>query len=575
MTRGTPFASVEGRIVTRHIVWQAVLALLGTALVLFVLLQVVPAPTIVEVPALGGTYVEGVLGYSERINPILAPIVLQTNPVDQDLAALVFDGLTTLDATGQVSPSLAMEWEVSEDGTEYVFHLRRDVTWHDGAPFTAADVAFAVQAMQDPNYGGPASLRELWRSVTVEVPDDYTVRFILEEPLPSFMYYTTIGLLPAHLLGNVAASDLPEDSFSTQHPVGTGMFKVDSVSPDRVVLLANPDYWGPKPNLDRLEFWFYGDWNGLLTDYERGEVQGFHPTSALQLSDLARIPHLQLYSAQSAGYGIVYLNLKQDSVPYLQEKDVRQAMLYALDRQALIDQALGGQGLVADSPILPTNWAYDPGVRRYRYDPERAIGLLDAGGWMDSNGDRIRDKDGVTMTLTLLVGDEPTMVQMADKIAEQWQAIGIGAIVRSVGGVELPTYVRERSFDAVLVDVGLPADPDPYPLWHSTQAAEPGQNYAGFFDEEADLIMEEGRATTDLEQRAELYRTFQQIFTEEVPSLLIYYPIYTYAVDAQVQNVQLSPLLHSSDRFRNIQQWSIGTQEIVVSEKEKLDKTGD
>jgi peptide/nickel transport system substrate-binding protein len=561
--------------VTRHIVWQAVLAVLGIALVLFVLFQVVPTPTVVTVPASGGTYVEGVLGYSETINPILSPIVLQTDPVDQDLGALVFDGLTTLDATGQVSPALAVEWEVSEDGTEYVFHLRHDVTWHDGAPFTAADVAFTVQAMQDPNYQGPAALGELWRSVTVEAPDDYTVRFTLEEPLPSFMYYTTIGLLPAHLLGTVAASDLAEDDFTTQRPVGTGMFKVENVSPDRVVLLANPDYWGPKPNLDRLEFWFYGDWNGLLTDYERGEVQGFHPTSALQLSDLARTPHLQLYSAESAGYGIVYLNLQRDSVAFLQERDVRQALLYALDRQALIDEALGGQGIVADSPILPINWAYDPGVRRYLYDPERAIGLLDASGWMDSNGDRIRDKDGITMTLSLLVGDEPAMVELADKIAEQWQAIGVEAIVRSVGGAELPTYVHERTFDAVLVDVALPADPDPYPLWHSTQATEPGQNYAGFANEQADLVMEAGRATTDLEQRAELYHTFQKIFAEEVPSLLIYYPIYTYAVDAKVQNVQLSPLLHSSDRFRNIQQWYIGTQEIVVSEQEKLDKTDD
>jgi peptide/nickel transport system substrate-binding protein len=563
--------------VTRHIAWQTVLAFLGIALVLIILFQTQtpPPPTTVEVPAPGGTYIEGVLGFSEVINPILAPIVVQANPVDQDLTALVFNGLTTLDATGQVSPSLAIDWDVSDDGTIYEFRLRQDVVWHDGAPFNAADVAFTVQAMQDPNYKGPLSLRELWRSVTVEILDDYTVRFTLEEPLPSFMYYTTIGLLPAHLLSDVAAADLPKDDFSTQHPIGTGMFMVESVSPDRVVLVANPKFWGAKPFLDQIEFWFFGDWEGLLTDYTRGEIQGFHPTSPRDLEQLAAMPNLQLYSAQSAGYGIVYLNLKRDTASYFQEQDVRQALLYALDRQALIDDALDGQGLVADSPILPMNWAYDPSVRHYGYDPQRAIGLLDATGWMDSNADRIRDKDGITMTFTLLVREDEAMVQMAESIAQQWQAIGIDAVVQAVDGTQLPEYIRERNFDAALVEVGLAADPDPYPLWHSTQAESPGQNYSGFANEEADMAMEGGRATVDAEQRAALYHTFQQIFADQVPSLLIYYPIYTYAVNSQVRDVQLSPLLHVSDRFRNIRRWYVATEELVVSEKTELDKSGE
>jgi peptide/nickel transport system substrate-binding protein len=563
--------------VTRHIAWQAVLALLGIALVLLVLSKtVVPVTTTtIEVPASGGTYVEGVLGFAEVINPILAPLVAQANPVEQDLTSLVFEGLTTLDASGQVSPSLAIDWDVSEDGTIYEFHLRRDVVWQDGAPFSAADVAFTVQAMQDPGYAGPAALAQLWHSVEVETPDDYSVRFTLEEPLPSFMYYTTIGLLPAHLLGNVPAPDLPQAEFSTAHPVGTGMFSVQSVSPDHVVLVANPTFWGPKPYLDRIEFWFFGEWEGLLADYRRGEILGFHPPSPQDLTELAALPNLQLYSAESAGYGIVYLNLRRDSLPFLQEKDVRQALLYALDRQSLISRVLDGQGLVADSPILPTNWAYDPAVRHYGYDPQRAIGLLDAAEWVDSNADRIRDHDGVTMTFSLLVRDDPAAVMMAQAISEQWRVIGVDATVQPVDGGQLPAEIRDRNFDAALVDVAVSADPDPYPLWHSTQAEAPGQNYSGFSNEDADLIMEQGRSTTDPAARAELYRTFQQIFGEEVPSLLIYYPVYTYALDAQVRDVQLPPLLHTSDRFRNIQQWYVGTEEVEATEMAELDKPDD
>ncbi|MEJ2736723.1 MAG: ABC transporter substrate-binding protein [Anaerolineae bacterium] len=563
---------------TRHIAWQGSLAFLGIALILVILFQMAStAPvevTTVTVPAAGGTYIEGVLGYSETINPILAPSMISANPVDQDLSALVFDGLAVLDETGQVSPSLATGWEVSEDGSVYEFHLRRDVVWHDGAPFAAADVAFTVQAMQDPNFQGDPSLGELWRNVTVEQQDNYTVRFTLEEPFPSFLQYTTIGLLPAHLLSNVAAADLPSHAFSTRNPIGTGMFMLESVSPDRVVLVSNPNYWKAKPYLERIEFWFYANWEGLLEDYERGAIQGFHPPNLQALESLVGIPSLQLYSAQSAGYGLVYLNLGRESLPFFQVREVRQALLYALDREALIAQVLGGQGLVADSPILPTTWAYDASVRQYGYDPERAIGLLDASGWMDSDGDLIRDRDGVELAFTLLTNDDATEVQMAEEIARQWRVVGVDVTIRSVSSESAVYFVRNRNFDSALVAIELTGDPDPYPLWHSTQA-EDGQNFAGFANAEADAVMEEARLTIDTERRLELYYRFQQIFAEEVPSLLVYYPIYTYAVDIQVQDVQLSPMLHTSDRFRNIESWYVQTEEITVAETEALDNSGE
>lgn len=561
---------------TRHMMWQAILALLGVALIFIILFQLASSVvTTEEMPAAGGVYIEGVLGFSETINPILAPLVVQANPIDQDLCALVFDGLTILDETGQIAPALAVDWEVSEDGTVYEFHLRQDVTWHDGAPFTASDVAFTVQAMQDPNYQGDPRLRELWRSVVVDRPDNYTVRFTLEEPFPSFVYYTTIGLLPAHLLSDVPAQDLPAHSFSTQNPVGTGRFMVESVAPDKVVLVTNLDYWGSKSYLEGIEFWFFDEVDNLLLAYERGEIHGFHPERSQALSDLARFPDLQLYSAQSAGFGVIYLNLARETIPFFQEKEVRQALLYALDRSALIDRVLAGQGLVAHSPILPTTWAYDPSVKQYLYDPERAIGLLDASGWVDSDADRIRDKEGVALAFTLLTGDDPVMTHMAEEITRYWQAVGVDATVRSLDGGTVTNLVRRRSFEAVLIEVGVVADPDPYPLWHSTQTGELGQNFSGFANEEADVVMEEGRSTTDLKRRTELYRTFQQIFAEEVPSLLLYYPIYTYAVDARVRDVQLAPMLHTSDRFRNIGAWYMATEEFVVTETEPLDKTGE
>jgi peptide/nickel transport system substrate-binding protein len=264
----------------------------------------------------------------------------------------------------------------------------------------------------------------------------------------------------------------------------------------------------------------------------------------------------------------------RESVPFFQTKEVRQALLYALDRRAMIDQVLGGQGLLADSPILPTTWAYDPTVRQYGYDPERAIGLLDASGWMDSDGDRVRDKDGQELAFTLLTTDDPLLVQLAEEMARYWRAVGADVEIRSVSNEAAIFFVRNRNFDAALVEIELTADPDPYPLWHSTQA-ESGQNFSGFASDEADKLMEDARFTSDLEQRVELYHAFQQIFTEEIPALLLYYPVYVYAVDGAVQQVQLSPLLRDSDRFRNIHEWYIQIEQEVVSETGELDKTGE
>ncbi len=560
-------------IVIRRMAWQIGLALLGIALTFFILSQLVAEQITVEQPATGGTYIEGLLGYSRMINPILAPLVVQTNPVDQDLSALVFDGLTTFDETGRVSPALATEWDVSDDGTVYAFRLRRDVVWHDQAPFTAADVAFTIQALQDPDYQGDPGLQELWRSVTVEQLGDYEVQFTLAEPFPSFLSYTVLGVLPAHLLSDVPAAELPTHSFSTRRPVGTGMFMVDSVSTDRVILVVNPQYWGPKPYLEQLEFWLYGDEDDLLVDFTRGEIHGFHPMEQKSLTALSKMPNAQLYSALSARYGIVYLNLRSDTLPFFREKEVRQALLMALDRPLLINDALGGQGLVADSPILPTSWAHDPTIRQYRYDPQRAIGLLDATGWIDSDGDGVRDRDGISLAFTLLASEELNMVDMAETIARAWQDLGIDASVEIADAAQVPSEIRARSYDAALTEFSLLSDPDPYPFWHSSQAEEPGQNFSGFSNEQADLLMEAGRKTVDQEELTGIYRSFQQIFAEEVPSLLLYYPIYNYAVDRKVRDVQLPPLLHTSDRFRNISQWYVETNTIVVTEQGGLDKT--
>ena len=544
----------------RYIRWQAIIAVVGVILLVVLLGYLAYTTTTVITPDVGGTYVEGIAGRPSYINPILC----QYNQVDNDLVSLVFSGLTDINERGELVSDLARDWDISDDGLVYTFYLRRDVVWHDGEPFTADDVLFTIEAMQDENYQGATDLAELWGTVAVEKINDYTVGFTLQGPLATFLDYTTIGILPRHLLADVPASELLRDQFNVR-PVGTGMFRIDQVSGEHVILEANPDYYGEKPLLSKIEFKFYPDYQSIFSAYQQGEVEGISQVLPEHLPEVRREEHLKLYSARLSGYTLIFLNL---DLPVFEEKEVRQALLWAIDRQRIIDQVLDGQGVVAHGPIMPSSWAYNEDIFQYGYDPSRARELLADSGWVDSEHDGVREKGDSRLEFTLLTNKDPLRRQIIEEIARQLWEVGI----RVVPVVEESSWVvnealRPRHFDALLYGFGnLPRDPDPYLMWHSTQIGGDGQNYAGLDSVDIDQLLEQARQTNDQGERAELYRDFQDIFAEEVPSLLLYYPIYNYAVDEMVKGVQLSPMMDPSDRFRTMAQWYIKTRRVMVSE---------
>jgi len=517
--------------------------------------------TTVVIPAAGGTYVEGVAGSVSAINPILC----QYNQVDQDLVSLVFNGLTTTDAKGVIIPDLAERWEISSDGLRYTFHLRPGVVWHDGAPFTSTDVKFTIQAMQDPDYQGPPELSNLWRPIKVDTPDPLTVVFTLPEPFSPFLEYTTQRLLPSHLLAGVAPKLLPTSEFNA-HPIGTGPYRVAETTAHYVILEANKSYYGPRPYISRIQFSFYPDRDSLFAAQRRGEVAGIGQVLPDTLAEVKKDPKLNLYSAPYAGYTMVFLNLKR---PIFQDAAVRRALWQAIDRQGLIDRYLSGQGIVLNGPILPNSWAYDPNLPKVEYDPKAAAAALDAAGWRDDKGEGVRSKDGNRLEFTLLTNDDdPVRLQMINEIAQSWAAIGVRAKPQAIGMAELVRdHLYKREYDAVLYGWDLPAaDPDPYPLWHSSQATEDGQNYVSYIDATSDSLLEQARRTADYNQRAALYRDFQRRFVEQAPALLLYQPIYNYAVDRQVKGVQIPPLLSTGDRFHSVTDWYIATRRVLLSQ---------
>jgi len=552
----------------RYLRWQAVIALLGIVLLAALLRYASYSFTTVTVPDRGGIYVEGIAGNPQYINPLLS----QYNQVDETLVSLIFNGLARFDEQGNVVPDLAEGWLVSDDGLTYDFRLKPGLTWHDGPPVTAADVLYTIQAMQADDFPGPPWLSTLWRSVQVEAPegpDGLWVRFKLTQLLPSFLDYTTIGLLPAHIWKDVPAGQLRDSQYNSR-PVGTGPFELEHISATRADLIANPRYPGKSPYLAGLSFRFYPDHESLLTAYDRNEIDGISWIWPTEIEAAGQRADLDVFSAPLAGYTLIYLNQDNPNTPFFKETEVRQALLYALDRQGLIDRVMKGQGLVAHTPILPGTWAYNSNAPQYPYDPEAAAALLDTAGWVDSDGDGVRDRDGVKLAFIIL-GDDQALL---DELSAMWGVIGVQAIPQTVTLPGLTAdFLAPRTYDAAVVHWELSGDPDPYPLWHSTQI-EDGQNYGGWNDRRADEAIERARATNDLAKRRDEYLLWQDLFGEEVPALLLYHPIYSFGVRDKIHNVSVGPMNEPGDRFRSIADWYIVTRNVTVGGQDQAIPTG-
>ncbi len=367
--------------------------------------------TTVLAPDRGGVFREGVAGNPKYLNPLLC----DATDVDLDLCTLLYRGLTRIDKHGRVMPDLAEGWEVSE-GVDYLFRLKPDQYWHDGQPVTVDDVIFTVGILQDPDVFSLPDLTSLWRSVQVEKVDDLQVRFRLTEPYTPFLDYTSIGLLPAHIWRGTPAADLATMPLNAT-PIGNGPLKVVQSAADHIRLEPSPFYRGPKPYLSALELRFYPDHVSAFTGFVNGEVEGVSQIAPQDLEAATQREDMQLFSSATSEYLSIVFNLNNPDVAFLQDAQVRQALFHGLDRKRLIEEVAGGQGIIAHGPFLPENWAYNPNIRHYDYDPALASSMLDAAGWTDTNGDGIRDKDGQPLRFLLYANDDVMRQALIERIA--------------------------------------------------------------------------------------------------------------------------------------------------------------
>lgn len=540
--------------------WQLLIIFLTGLVVGFLLLGEQPQPSAVEEskPQTGGVYSEALIGKLQRLNPLLDFY----NSADRDVDRLLYSSLVKFGERGIAELDLAESWGVSKDGSIYTFTIRPDAKWHDGTPVTNKDVEFTIDMLRQGEGVVPQDLISFWNSVEVNVSGDKTVQFKLPEPFAPFLDYLTFGILPSHKFSGSNFADMVASEMNID-PVGSGPFQFERliVEDDKiigVVLKAYDDYYGQKPFIEEIVFQYFDDEDTAFQAYKNNEVMGISQISNQILPEALAEPNLAIYTSREPQLSMVLFNLKNQETDFLQNANVRKALLLAINRQYLVNQLLNGQAIIADGPVFPETWAYYDGITHFDYDAQQAQNLLkDEGYILETEGATVRSKDLVKLSFTMIYPDTSLHQQIAEMIQQDWAKIGVEVNLEAVAYDQLINErLTDRAYQAALVDLNLSKspDPDPYPFWDQVQSTG-GQNYSQWNNQTASDYLEQARVSVDLEERTKLYRNFQVIWSEDLPALPLYYPVYTYGVSRNVLGVSVGPLYDTSDRFETIQNW--------------------
>lgn len=547
--------------------WQLLIIFLTGLVVGFLLLGEQPKPvSLVESPepVKGGVYTEALVGSLLRLNPLLSTF----NPADRDVSRLIFSGLVRFDSRGNPQTDLAENVGFSQDGTLVNVNLRTDAKWHDGEPVTADDVVYTVELLRQGAGIIPQDVQDFWKEVEVVKLSADMLQFRLPEAFAPFRDYLAFGLLPSHILAGQTLEALIDSPFNLE-PIGTGPYRFNQLVVEGgqiigVALTANQDYYGVKPYIDQIVFRYYADTAGAMQAYRDGQVQGLGMVTPEILPEVLAEPGLAVYTARRPELSMLMFNTNTSDAEFFKDAKVRRALLLGLNRQWIVDRILQGQAVVADGPILPGTWAYYDALKREPYDPAAARALLkEAGYGLVEEGDVVRKNGDVALRFVLTHPEDDVQRQVAEYIRDSWNALGAQVELEALPYDQLITErLDPRGFQAALVAVNMARspDPDPYPFWDQAQAVV-GQNYSQWDHRVASEYLEQARITVNTAERARLYRNFQIIFTQELPALPLYYPMYTYAVSRDVQGVRVGPLFDVAERFAGVSEWFLTTQQ--------------
>jgi len=501
----------------------------------------------------GGTLIEGSFVDAKTLNPVLV-----SDTASSAVSSLIFEGIVFVDPqTVLPQGKLAEKWDISSDGITYTFTLRQGITWQDGQPLTANDVKFTYDMLMNKDTKSPRTAELTERIKSVDVVDDRTIKFTLNAPAAPFLVSNTVyGIIPQHILKDVQPANLAQDPFSTGQKgrtIGTGPFMFEEwVKDDHITLVKNPKYWQGEPNLDRYIYKVVPDSNVVAQQLKTGEIDygGIDPS---QVQDIKSQPNLNVVVYDTFSFTFYSYQLDPQKTTLFQEKEVRQALLYALDREAMIKSIRLGYGRVAVGTMPVLSWAYNPDAikLKYEYNPDKAKQLLDQAGWTPGP-DGIRQKNGKRLSFTVYTNaGNKIREQYVAVFQEQWKKIGVECKPQTEEwNAFLNRITGSKDFEMFLVGFVWDVDPDQSTMWKSS-AYEGGFNMNKYSNPQVDQLLDEAIKTTDVQKRKELYTQMQNIIMEDLPNAILDFPQAIAVVNKRVHNLFPNAV---DDRF-NAHQW--------------------
>lgn len=446
--------------------------------------------------------------------------------VTYEFFMLVYDSLVKYDESYNAVPDLAKEWSVSDDGLTWTFKLQEGVKWHDGQPFTSADVKFTYELMLNTGLGYMYS-SYLTGITDIQCPDDLTVVLVTDVPKANMLMNTT-PILPEHIFSAIPEEEL--ETWANENPVGTGPYKFDSTGPNFVKIVKNADYFGPQPTIDEFIFVDYENADSLAQALMLGEIDGATNLNTAQMQQLSEDKNVDVISGEERGFMQIGVNCWTDAAsggdPLLLDRNVRQAIELSINKQKIVDMAYNGQGTVGTTMINPGDfYHYEPTADELRdYDVEAAKALLEASGYTDTNGDNIREStDGAPLEFDLItISDNLEEVKSGQMIASDLAEAGIKINNITMDSGALYDSIVAGSYDMFIWGWG--ADVDPTVIMGLLTTDQIGGNNEPFFSNARyDELFIAQQAEMDVNVRKEMVQEMQQIVYEEAPYIILIY----------------------------------------------------
>lgn len=481
------------------------------------------------------------LAYHVVSEPTTLNPITHTDAVASTILSFIYDSLLERDnVTLDFKPMLAKDWEISEDHLQYTFHLRDDVYWQDGKKLTADDVIFSYEKIQDPKVDA-APLRVYYKDVKkVEKLNDYTVRFTYSFPyFRALIMLGALPIIPKHVFDD--GTDFNKNP-AGRAPIGSGPYKFKKWITGRSILLErNEDYYGEKPAITGINFRIITDQNVALQVLKKGELDlaSLTPMQWVKQTGSENFnERFDKYKYFSPNYSYIAWNSRRS---FFSDRRVRRAMTMLLPRRKIKKHLYYDLAEIVTGNFFKFSPDYNQEIEPIKYDPKEAVRLLEEAGWADSDGDGIRDKDGVPFRFMFMSTGSRSSERITNILREELGKIGIDMEISKFEWTVFIKNINDRAYDATLLAWSMPFESDPYQVWHSTQV-EKGSNYVGFQNEEADMIIENARREFNDPKRRKMYKRFHEILHEEQPYVFLFMNPALVAVQKRFTNVKVYTL---------------------------------